>query len=98
MSIITQKTVFYVCHIEQLPRHFCFESQGCFVFGNDAQRHANKGTQQIAVHRLHSMYSVCVCTLRQSCQVREVIIPLGFFAQEMILFNSILCTNNVTIK
>ena len=48
MTIITQKTAFYVGHIEQLPRHFCFESQGCFVFGNDAQRHANKGVQQIA--------------------------------------------------
>ena len=41
-----------VGHIEHLPRHFCFESQGCFVFGNDAQRHANKDTQQIAEHRL----------------------------------------------
>ena len=35
MTLITQKTAFYVGHIEQLPRHFCFESQGCFVFGND---------------------------------------------------------------
>ena len=43
MTIITQKTAFYVGHIEQLPRHFCFESEGCFVFGNDAQRHTNKG-------------------------------------------------------
>ena len=52
MTIITQKTAFYVGHIEQLPRHFCFKSQGCFVFGNDAQRHANKGAQQMAEHRL----------------------------------------------
>ena len=52
MTIITQKTVFYVGHTEHLPRHFCFESQGCFVFGNDVQHHANKGTQQIAEHRL----------------------------------------------
>ena len=52
MTIITQKTAFYVGHIEQLPRHFCFESQGCFVFGNDALRHANKGAQQMAEHRL----------------------------------------------
>ena len=46
MTIITQKTVFYVGHIEQVPLHFCFVSQGCFVFGNDAQRHANKGAQR----------------------------------------------------
>ena len=39
-------------HIEQFPRDFCFESQGCFVFGNEAQRHATKGAQQIAEHRL----------------------------------------------
>ena len=39
-----------------MPRHFCFESQGCLVFGNDAQRHANKGAQQIAKHRLVSLY------------------------------------------
>ena len=42
MTIITQKTVFYVGHIEQLPRHFCFKSQVCFVFGNDAQCHARR--------------------------------------------------------
>ena len=48
MTIITQKTAFYVGLIEQLPRHFYFGSQGCFVFGNDAQRHANKGAQQMA--------------------------------------------------
>ena len=52
MTIITQKTAFYVGHVEQLPRHFFFESQGCFVFGNDAQRDANKGAQQMAEHRL----------------------------------------------
>ena len=46
MTLITQKTAFYVGHIEQLRRHFYFESEGCFVFGNDAQRHANKGAQQ----------------------------------------------------
>ena len=51
MSIITQKAVFYVGHIEHLPHHFCFDSQGCFVFDNDTQRHENKGTQQIAEHR-----------------------------------------------
>ena len=43
MTIIAQKTVFYVGHITP----FCFESQGCFVFGNEAQGHANKGTQHI---------------------------------------------------
>ena len=53
MTIITQKTAFYVGHIEQLPRHLCFKSQGCSVFGNDAQRHANKGAQQMAEHRLY---------------------------------------------
>ena len=53
MTIITQKTAFYVGHIEQLPRHFSFESQGCFVFGNDAQHHANKGgARMLAEHRL----------------------------------------------
>ena len=52
MTIITQKTAFYVGRIEQLPCHFCFESQGCFVFGNDAQRHANKSAQQMAEHCL----------------------------------------------
>ena len=52
MTIITQKTAFYVGHIEQLPGHFCFESQGCFVFGNDAQRRANKVALQMAEHRL----------------------------------------------
>ena len=52
MTIITQKTVFYVGHIEHLPRHFCIQWQGCFVFGNEAQRHANKGAQQKAEHRL----------------------------------------------
>ena len=52
MTIITQKTAFYVGHIELLPRHFCFESQGCFVFGNGAQCHANKGAQNIAEHRM----------------------------------------------
>ena len=52
MTIITQKTAFYVGHIEQLPRYFCFVSQGCFVFGNDAQGHASKGAQQMAEHRL----------------------------------------------
>ena len=28
------------------------QSQGCFVFGNDTQRHVNKGAQQIGEHRL----------------------------------------------
>ena len=46
MTIITQKTVFYIGRIEHLPRHFCFEPQDCFVFGNDAQHMANKGTHQ----------------------------------------------------
>ena len=52
MTTITQKTAFYVGHIEHLPRHFCFESQGCFVYGNHARRHANKGAQQMAEHSL----------------------------------------------
>ena len=47
MTIITQKTAFYVDQIEQLPCHFCFELQVRFVFGKDAQRHANKGAQQM---------------------------------------------------
>ena len=38
--------------IESSPPHFCFESRNCFVFGNGIQRHANKGTQQTAEHRL----------------------------------------------
>ena len=46
MTTIAQKTVFYVSHIEKLPCHFCF-SRGCFVFGNDTQHHASRGTQQI---------------------------------------------------
>ena len=33
MTISTQKTVPYFGHIEQLARHVCLESQGCFVFG-----------------------------------------------------------------
>ena len=52
MTIITQKTAFYVGHIEQLPRHFCLESQNCFLFGNDEQHYANKGAEQKAEHRL----------------------------------------------
>ena len=59
MTIITQKTAFYAGHIEQLPRHFCFESQGCFVVGNEAQRHANKGAQQMAEHGLCLEVSCC---------------------------------------
>ena len=35
-----------------LPCHFCFESWICFMCDNDTQRHANKGAQQIAIHRL----------------------------------------------
>ena len=59
MTIITQKTVFYVGHIEHLPCHFCFESQDCFVFGNDALRQANKGTQKIEEHPLCSTRKIC---------------------------------------
>ena len=65
MTITTQKTVLYVGHIEHLPRHFCFESQGCFVSGNNAQRHANKGIQQIAEHRLEGSDSSTTRQLRQ---------------------------------
>ena len=52
MTTITQRMVFYGSHIQYLPRYFCFESQSCFVFDNDTQRHANKGAKQTKVHRL----------------------------------------------
>ena len=52
MTIITQQTVFSVGYVERLSQHFSFESQSCFVFGNDAHHNANKDAQQIAEHNL----------------------------------------------
>ena len=48
MTTTSQITFFHVSsHIQQLPRHFCFESRSCFLFDNDTQRHANKCAQWI---------------------------------------------------
>ena len=42
--------------IAELPRHF--RIMKLFVFGNDIQHDANKGTQQIVIHCLDE---TCMC-------------------------------------
>ena len=68
-------------HIEEFPCDFCFESQSCFVFGNDTQRHANKGAQHIGERRLNSvidLYDInLVCTKFGVLIILGAIVPKG---------------------
>ena len=52
MTTITQKRYSMLATLNNCLAIFAFESQSCFVFGNDTQRHVNKGAQQMAEHRL----------------------------------------------
>ena len=52
MTIITQITMFYVSRHCIIASPFLLRIAKLFVLGNDIQHHTNKGTQQIAIHRL----------------------------------------------